>query len=149
MSNDFRETNIRVSGVARVIRTERGRGTVAKMDAAHTKAVKAALEGLHRAQVDAFHADTMAHLTTAAYPDPEGWGELGVGMGERQRAKAIADEEERYAARVAQRGFAFPRSNWVDVRKGWPKVRFTSDVPAGLTEIEPGHWVDAETGVLS
>jgi hypothetical protein len=149
VSSDFRETSIRVSGVARVIRTERGRGTVAKMDAAHTKAVKAALEEMDRALVDAFHADAMAHLTTAEYPDPEGWGDMGVGAGERRRAAAIADEEARYAKSAAKRRFAFPRSNWVDARKGWPNVTFKPAIPPCLTEIEPGHWTDDPTGALA
>lgn len=149
MSSDFRETSIRVSGTARVIRTERGRGTVAKMDAAHTKAVKAALEEMDRALVDAFHADAMAHLTTAEYPDPEGWGDMAVGAGERRRAADIADEEARYAQSLAKRRFTFPRSTWADARKGWPKVTFKPAIPAYLTQIEPGHWTDEPVGAVA
>lgn len=144
--SEFRETRIRVSGVAHVVRTERGRGTVAKMEAAHTKAVKAVLEDAVKYAADWMHAEAMAHLTTTDYPDPEGWGPSGVGMGEWQRAKDIAHEEKRYAELPKSR-FHFPRSNWDDARKGWPKVRFTDKPPAGLTEIEPGHWVDDQAGV--
>jgi len=104
--------------------------------------VKATLEELHRALVDAFHADAMAHLTTADYPDPEGWPDWATGLGERRRAKGIADEKARHAKSVSTRGFTFPRCNWDDARKGWPKVRYTDKAPAGLTEIEPGHWTD-------
>jgi hypothetical protein len=131
MSNDYRETTLRLLGVAHVVRTDRGTGTVAKLEANHTKAVRAYLEAAHRQVIDAGHVERMEHLATADYPDPEGWGAYGVGMGERSRASAIAHEVAMHAKKPKLgRAYTFPRCNWVDARKGWPKVRYVAGMQA-------------------
>lgn len=140
MNNEFRETTLRQFGVTTIIRTERTT-TVKALEATHTKAIKAALEDAVQRQADAMHAETMAHLTTADYPDPDGWGPMGVGMGERQRQSAIDQETERYAKR-RKNWFNFPKCNWDDARKGWPKVRSSSTLPACLIEVAPGEYIE-------
>ncbi|CAL9611530.1 hypothetical protein SUDANB1_05637 [Streptomyces sp. enrichment culture] len=63
---DFRETTVTVYGTTRTIRTERT-GTVKQLDAAHTKAVRAALTELHEAgKGDALKAAQAAAKKAAA-----------------------------------------------------------------------------------
>ena len=36
------------------------------------------------------------------------------------------------------------RTNYVDARKGDPKIRYTNKIPAGLVEVAPGEWATPE-----
>lgn len=36
------------------------------------------------------------------------------------------------------------KTNYVDARKGYPKVRYTDKIPAGLVEVTPGEWATPE-----
>lgn len=144
MSADFRETVLTLIGVRHIVRTERGNGTVAQLDAKHTKAVKAFLETDHRRIIDAGHADRVAHLKAAGYPDPEGWGDNGKGLGESIRARDIAQEEARYAkSPKLGRRYRFPQCNWDATRRPLRALP-TTDPLTYLTEVEPGHYATAE-----
>ncbi|MFJ9213051.1 hypothetical protein [Streptomyces sp. NPDC102264] len=145
MSNDFRETKLRIFGVERVIRTERtGKvRTIKQLESAHTKAVKSALEGVQAADMAAQHEERMADIRSRAYSDPEGFGEWGVGQGERNRARDIAVEEALYA-RLPKVRFNFPRCNWVDARKGFPKAPTGRPIPTYLVEVAPGEYATQE-----
>ncbi|MFB7188449.1 hypothetical protein ACFCZT_24770, partial [Streptomyces sp. NPDC056230] len=105
-SNDFRETTIRVEGVEQTIRTERT-STVKRLEADHTKAVKAALVA-RRTEV----------LSEMFGPDK--------------------------AAKMAKAATVFPACNYVDARKGFPKVATGKAVPDYLVEVEPGRYATAE-----
>jgi len=144
MSSDFRETRLTIEGIAHVVRTERGSRTVKALDAAHTKAVKSLLEDDFRRGVDARHAERIAHLKTAEYPDPEGWGAQGEGMGERRRAGDIETAEAQHAKLPKPgRRYSFPKCNW-DAAVKPLRALPTTDPTTYLVEIEPGHYATAE-----
>jgi hypothetical protein len=137
MSDDFRETTIRVAGVERVIRTERVAKvrTVKQLEAAHTKAVKAAIVAARQAKLDEQYADMVADAQEPR-EDTEGC----PGSGERSRQSAITDAEIwRHMYGTAGQLKAVP-CNYVDARKGFPKVTFKPDVPEYLVELAPGHY---------
>jgi hypothetical protein len=138
MSNDFRETTVRVYGLERVVRTE-GQRTVKQLEAAHTKAVKAALEEMHTTELDRIGAEDMASLERKRWKDREGW----AGSGARAKENAISQAKESHEKRRLRK-FNFPKCNWVDARKGWPKVSSTTAVPDYLDEIAPGEYATRE-----
>ncbi|PKA37945.1 hypothetical protein [Streptomyces sp. SM8] len=127
----FRETILRSQGVEHVVRTE-GTGTVKQLEAAHTKAVKATLLELKR--------ETLPALRKAAEDAAAKAGHQTFGV-EYHRAEAL-----RVAVRRAEKGTItkFGTYDVATMRKPWPKVRFTTEVPEYLTEVEPGHWATPE-----
>ncbi|MCM2391759.1 hypothetical protein [Streptomyces albipurpureus] len=121
MASDFRETTLRVTGAERVIRTER-KGTVKHLEAAHTKAVKAALLEMRKAAAPALRDRPMLMDRGGNWVD---WGKQ-------------ADRWERGT---------FPSRVGVDVwtvRRPFPKVRFTEEVPADLIKIGPTEYATME-----
>lgn len=120
---EHRETTLRVAGVERIIRTEIGGKlrTVKQLEAAHTKAVKAALTEMRKAG-----AETLRKRAAAV-------GEGG--------SDCISQQARRW-----ERG-TFPSYGTYDVsaaRKPFPAPRFTGEAPAYLVEIEPGHYATAD-----
>ncbi|WP_406324016.1 hypothetical protein [Streptomyces niveus] len=114
-NNDFRETTLRIMGVETVVRTERT-GTVKQLEAAHMKAVKAALVELRRPHVPALRARARK-----------------VGEG---RTGAIST-----LATMWERG-TFP-SHGTDgaMRTSFPKVSSKpTAVPAYMIEVAPGEY---------
>jgi hypothetical protein len=138
MSSDFRETTVRVYGVERVVRTERA-GSAKQLEAAHTKAVKAALEEMHTAELDRAHTDDMAALERKRWKDREGW----AGSGARAKENAIRQTKESHETRRLRK-FNLPKCNYVDTRKGWPKVTFKVGIPDYLDEVAPGEYATRE-----
>lgn len=138
---DYRETTIRVAGVDRVIRTERAGKvkTVKQLEAAHTKAVKAAINAARQAKLDEQYADLAADAQKPR-ADKEGW----PGSGELARQSLITQAE----TWRAKYGMAAPvknvPTNFVDARKPFPKVTFTTDVPEYLVELTPGNYATPE-----
>ncbi|MEU7039801.1 hypothetical protein AB0A77_01930 [Streptomyces varsoviensis] len=136
-----RETTLRVAGVEHVVRTERGGKirTVKQLEAAHTKAVKAAINAARQADLDAEYADMVA---AAQKPRKDKKGFPGSGERARQR---LLDEADAWRSKY---GTAKPVKSvpcgYVDARKGFPKVTYTSVVPDYLVEIEPGHYATTE-----
>jgi hypothetical protein len=132
---EARETTIRVAGVERVIRTELGGciRTVKALETAHTKAVKAAVVDARRANLPVFQAAATKAEEYARKCPGDPW------------ARASA-EGTRNIVRRAERGTL---SSWgtYDVgrmRKPFPKVRYTDEVPAYLVEVGPGHYATEE-----
>ncbi|GGX26587.1 hypothetical protein [Streptomyces chryseus] len=139
---EHRETTIRVAGVDRVIRTERtGKvRTVAQLEAAHTKAVKAHLAELEKAGAEQRHADAIASIHAGLWEDKEGF----PGSGKRLYERAVSEEEIRHMTRKP-REFTPVKTAYTDARKGWPKVPSKpAPVPSYMAEIESGHWVTPE-----
>lgn len=141
---EHRETTIRIHGVERVVRTERAT-TVKALEGAHTKAVKAALEEMHKEEAPAYaervrkmnRNDVVAEVGRVFdYYDAQ---RLVSRNGGAAGTNVLRD---RLVSKNAKRRFTSAACNWDDARKGWPKVRFSSDPSAGLTEVEPGHWTD-------
>lgn len=135
MSKDFRETTIRVAGVERVIRTERVDKvrTVKQLEAAHTKAVKAVVIEMRRANLPAFKVSADKAEVEA----------------KKSRGSWLLAEDAKRARNIvrrAERG-TLPSYGTCDVatmKKPFPKVKFTDEVPAYLTEVEPGHYATEE-----
>lgn len=127
MSSDFRETTVRVFGVERVVRTQRTT-TVKALEAAHTKAVKAAL----------------TELTTA--PSEKRTARLaGLEKQSRMEGRSTTGNRTRaYIDHIHTPKFRAPECGWNDARKGWPKVRFSSVVPDYLDEVAPGEYATPE-----
>lgn len=120
MSKDYRETTIRVAGVERVIRTD-GQRTVKLLEAAHTKAVKAALIEMRKVGAASL----------------------------RERAAKVGDGGKGEYSKLANRweGGVFASHGTYEVaamRKPFPKARFTDETPAYLVEIAPGEFATAE-----
>ncbi|MGW2515037.1 hypothetical protein ACWC0A_37850 [Streptomyces scopuliridis] len=138
MSNDFRETKLRIFGVERVIRTERT-GSVKQLEAAHTKAVKAVLAEERTVGLDRRHADRLDEIESSSWEDKEGW--KGSGRHAKANALALADklDKERRAVKHAP-----VRCNWVDACKGLPKVTYGKPVPDYLIEIAPREYATTE-----
>ncbi|WP_326812144.1 hypothetical protein [Streptomyces scopuliridis] len=130
MSNDFRETTITVAGVAHVIRTERigTMRTIKHLEAAHTKAVRAAVIDLRRANADNMEAVAEAKVS-----------KLG-GLPTRD----LIIREARTRANQARRGTLPTYGAYDDARKGFPKAPSGKPVPSYLVEIAPGHYATAE-----
>ncbi|EHM24272.1 hypothetical protein SPW_7366 [Streptomyces sp. W007] len=120
MSMDtHRETVLTVTGITRVIRTERT-GTVKKLEADHTRAVKAALVDMRKAGVPDLRARARA-----------------VGEGGKGRISKMADLWERG-------GFTpYGTYNVAAMRKPFPKVT-PADVPDYFVETAPGEYVTSE-----
>lgn len=91
-SNDFRETTIRVDGVEQTIRTERT-STVKRLEADHTRAVKAALVA-RRTEVlsDIFDPDKAAKMAKAATAFPAcNWVDARMGFPKAPTGKPVPD----------------------------------------------------------
>lgn len=142
MNEGYRETTIRVHGVERIIRTELAGAvkTVKQLEAAHAKAVKAAITDARQAKLDARYADLVADAQkpqedTAGFP----------GAGERHRERALAEAGEWRRVYGTAKPLKSPTCNYVDARKGFPSVRFT-DKPSDkfLIQVAPGEYVSRE-----
>ncbi|MFF1684454.1 MULTISPECIES: hypothetical protein [unclassified Streptomyces] len=134
---EHRETTITVAGVERVVRTEIGGKvrTTKQLEAAHTKAVKAALVEMRQAKLDERYTDMVA---SAQKPQEDAEGFPGSGERRRQRAQDEADAwRSKYGTAAAPKNVP---TNFVDASKGFPKVTFTSDIPEYLVELAPGHY---------
>lgn len=138
MNNDFRETMIRVHGVERTIRTERV-GSVKQLEAAHTKAVKAALVDMDRTEAERRNADELATLRRKKWADAEGL----PGSGQRSRDNALVQARTRHMQRKPLK-FHGATSAYVDARRGWPKVTYATAVPDYFVEVAPGEYATAE-----
>ncbi|MFB7114097.1 hypothetical protein [Streptomyces sp. NPDC056291] len=126
---ESRETTIRVAGVERVIRTEVGGKvrTVKQLEAAHTKAVKAALVEMRRANLANLHRKAAELKAARWYP-----------------LRDLDVKEVNNSIRRAERG-TFPTHGTPGASTApFPKVKFTDEVPAYLVEIEPGHYATDE-----
>ncbi|MFF3312533.1 hypothetical protein [Streptomyces sp. NPDC002952] len=126
---EHRETTVTVAGVERIIRTEVGRRvrTVKQLEAAHMKAVKAAVVEMRAANLDAFR-QTLAKLEAAPWSP----------------ARDRDIEATKRVIRRAERG-TFPSHGTPGVSTApFPKVRFTGEIPEYLTEVAPGHYATAE-----
>ncbi|MEU1254842.1 hypothetical protein ABZ445_16340 [Streptomyces chartreusis] len=128
---EHRETLVRVAGVERVIRTEIGGKvrTTKQLETAHTKAVKAALVEMRRANVEGYKraADEL---------EARPWFPL----------KDLDVKRLRNIARRAERGTLHSHGTYdvAAMRKPHPPVRFTDAVPEYLVEVEPGHYATDE-----
>lgn len=150
MSNDFRETTIRIHGVERVVRTERGTLAVKALESEHTKAVRTAIAEMHADAVPVYaeRVRTMGRKAVVAeigrvYDRGEALT-LVARNGGAAGTKALA---ERLVKRFTARRFnAPPSSGYAAMRKPFPPVRYAA-VPAGLagklTETAPGEFTDA------
>ncbi|MGV9546795.1 hypothetical protein [Streptomyces ardesiacus] len=130
----FRETVLRVADEERTVRTELGDRvrTVKQLEAAHTKAVKAALVEMRRANLPAFEAAAKSAEDEALKSRGAWWVQEAA-----KRARNIA--------RRAERGTTFGcTSAWASALKPLPKIRYTEEVPAYLVEIEPDHYATPE-----
>ncbi|AKZ59215.1 hypothetical protein SAM23877_6170 [Streptomyces ambofaciens ATCC 23877] len=131
---EHRETTVTVAGVDRVIRTEVGGRvrTVKQLEAAHTKAVKAALVEMRKANLAGFQEAANA-AEVSAKKNPGSW----FTQEDAKRARNIA--------RRAERGTLYSHTSpWASDLKPFPPVKFTDEVPAYLVEIEPGHYATEE-----
>ena len=108
-----RETVIKAFGVERTIRTEQT-GTAKQLEAAHTAAVRAALTELRTTQAAKIRKDTAKRARK-----PGGMNQV-LYEGKWMSPVEAAEKE----ARRLEKPLTVPKSNWVDARKGWPKVRF-------------------------
>lgn len=126
----IRETVITLYGVTRTIRTTQGRGGVAALERAHTRAVIAALEEIHTAKIDREHADHMQHLRSQAWPDSEGF----PGSGELNRRRVIEHAEKLHAERRIRR-FRLPRNAWTEARRPWTPPKPTAVIPASVRDL--------------
>ncbi|MDH6625788.1 hypothetical protein M2271_003599 [Streptomyces sp. LBL] len=137
----YRETMIRINGVERVIRTELGGKirTVKQLEAAQLKAVKDGVVAMRQTKLDTQY-DEMVTDAQAPQKDKKGW----PGSGERTRQNLL-DQAEIWRAKY---GTAGPVRNvttsYVNARKGFPKVTFTSTVPEYLIETAPGEYATPE-----
>lgn len=134
-SVEHRETLVRVGGVERVIRTEIGGKvrTTKHLETAHTKAVKAALVEMRRANLPTFEE--------AARAAEEAVKRIGRRWIEEEAAKRA-----RNIVRRVERGTLHSHGTYdvAAMRKPHPPVRFTEAVPAYLVEVEPGHYATEE-----
>lgn len=126
---EHRETTLTVAGVEHIVRTEVGGKvrTVKQLEAAHTKAVKAALVELRRTNLPALEA---------AAKKAEAKAVRGTWL-DKDEAKRL-----RNAVRRAERGTLYSCGTYdvATMRKPHPPVRFTETVPEYLVEVEPGHY---------
>ncbi|MFJ5103229.1 hypothetical protein [Streptomyces sp. NPDC088554] len=138
MSNDFRETKLRIFGVERIVRTERA-GSVKQLEAAHMKAVKAAIDNGRQAKLDAEYAD-MVSAAQEPVADREGF----PGSGERSRRRALENAEMWHHTYGTAKPVKAISSAYVGARKGFPKASCGKPIPEYLVEIAPGHYATAE-----
>lgn len=132
-----RETTIRVDGFERVVRTELGDKirTVKQLEAAQLKAVKAAIVAMRQAKLDEQYAD-MVSSAQKPQEDTEGF----PGSGERFQSSLLHQAEVwRHEYGTAKTLKNVP-TNYVDARKGFPKVTFTNTVPEYMIETAPGEY---------
>ncbi|WP_331732063.1 hypothetical protein OG592_41100 (plasmid) [Streptomyces avidinii] len=130
MADQFRETTVRVAGVYHRVRTEiEGRvRTVAQLESAHTRAVKAKIAELRGANLPAYRAAVIAAEAASERVGKRWLEEQGA-----VRARAIF--------RRAERGtFVSHASPWAADLRPTPKFRFTGEVPGYLVEIEANHY---------
>lgn len=137
MTAVFRETVLTIRGADYIVRTElAGKvGTVKALEAAHMKAVKAAIVADRQAQLDAQYADMMADAQKPRR-DMEGF----PGSGERHRQSAMADAE---AWRAKYGTAKAPANKWSDPRTPLRPLR-TTDPRTYMVELEPGHYATRE-----
>ncbi|WP_406161078.1 hypothetical protein [Streptomyces canus] len=116
--SEHRETRLTVAGVERVIRTEIGGKirTVKQLEAGHTKTVKAALVEMRKVGAPTLRAKARAV------------GDGGTGA------------FSKLAARWERGVFVSHGTPGVSTAP-FPKVRYTTEIPGYLFEIDPGHWV--------
>jgi hypothetical protein len=138
---EHRETTIRVAGTERVIRTEAGGKVrnVKQLEAAHMKALKAALVAARQAKLDEQYADMVADAQKPR-DDTEGF----PGSGERSRQRALTDAEiwrHKYGTAEQLKPVA---CNYVDARKGFPKVTFKPDIPEYLVKVAPDKYATVD-----
>ncbi|MFE5723529.1 hypothetical protein [Streptomyces erythrochromogenes] len=134
MTDQFRETTVRVAGVDHRVRTEAGGRvrTVAQLESAHTKAVKAKILELRRANLPAYRA-----AVVAAEAASQRVGKRWLEEQDAVRARALL--------RRAERGtFVSHASPWAAALRPTPKFRFTGEVPAYLVEIEANHYATSD-----
>jgi hypothetical protein len=145
--NDFRETILRLSGERVVIRTERSaRMTVAKLEADHTKAVKAAIVAHRVAKAEARYADTAATAPKVCKTAEQRYVKLGFEYGSAEGAgnNAVtqlmtgAEELRAKEVRAAGRFAKHTTGAYVDCRKGDAPIRYTSIDPDALVADWPG-----------
>ncbi|MEU0860668.1 hypothetical protein ABZ352_35680 [Streptomyces griseofuscus] len=124
-----RETTITVAGVERVVRTEMASKvrTVKQLEAAHTKAVKATITEMRRANLGAYKS-TLAKL------EAEPWSPA--------RDRDI--EATKRIVRRAERGTLSAHGTPGVSTAPFPKVKFTEEVPPYLVEVAPGHYATEE-----
>ncbi|MEU1373007.1 hypothetical protein ABZ442_04995 [Streptomyces triculaminicus] len=124
----FRETTIRILGIERVIRTERVSGTVQALEAAHTKAVKAAAEEMYapaakaraaefRARADEYRALERGPFDEARFLAKKA---LPYGVDFLSEAKRLDKE----AKSLERRWFTVPKDRCAELRRPHPKVRY-------------------------
>ncbi|MEU3986136.1 hypothetical protein AB0F77_39775 [Streptomyces sp. NPDC026672] len=126
---EHRVTTIRVAGVERVIRTELvGKvRTTKQLEAAHTKAVKAAVVEMRQANLPNLRRKVDQLSRSRWYP---------------MRDEDVKDVNN--SIRRAERG-TFPSHGTPGVSVApFSKVKFTDKVPAYLVEVEPGHYATEE-----
>ncbi|MFJ4879913.1 hypothetical protein ACIP93_32565 [Streptomyces sp. NPDC088745] len=134
MADQFRETTVRVAGVDHQVRTEiEGRvRTVAQLESAHAKAVKAKIAELRGANIPAYRAAVVAAEATS-----ERMGNRWLEEQDAVRARAIL--------RRAERGTVVSHASpWAADLRPLPKFRFTGEIPAYLVEIGADHYATPE-----
>jgi hypothetical protein len=122
----YRETTIRIHGLERVIRTEQT-GTVKQLEAAHTKAVKAAVTELHAQSVPAYAArvrkmDRAAVIVEVSNVLP--FYDAQKLVARNGGAAGAHVLREGLVTRYERRKFTVPGTNYTDARKPFPKVKF-------------------------
>lgn len=119
MTTAHRETTITVYGVTRTIRTEQT-GTTRQLEAAHTKAVKAALEELHAAGKGAALASARAAAEAAGAKSRNHHSGLFLIEAQRLRDRV---------ARIEKRKFTAPAGGrYPAMRRPFPPVKCDIDV---------------------
>lgn len=78
---------------------------------------------------------------------------------EREHTRAVKEAAIALKTDVLRTVFNFPpdkaeelakldtkeeKTNYVDARRGYPKIRYTDKIPAGLVEVAPGEWATPE-----
>ncbi|PPS86472.1 hypothetical protein BZZ08_03439 [Streptomyces sp. MH60] len=124
-----RETVLRVADEERIVRTELGGRvrTVKQLETAHTKAVKAALVEMRRANLANLHRKADELKRARWYP-----------------LRDLDVTEVKNSIRRAERG-TFPTHGTPGASTApFPRVKFTDEIPAYLVEIEPGHYATEE-----
>ncbi|WP_329168380.1 hypothetical protein OG709_30150 [Streptomyces sp. NBC_01267] len=137
----FRETTIRIHGVERVIRTEMGGKvkTVKQLEAAHTKAVRAAIDGARQARLDDQYAEMVA---SAQKPqkDRDGW----PGSGRATRTRLMAEAAEWRVKYGKASPVKFPAYTDHQKAKAPFPTPTATRVPEYLIETAPGEYATRE-----
>jgi hypothetical protein len=156
MSNDFRETTIRVFDVERVVRTER-KGSVKQLEAKHTKAVKDSITSLRLQRIEATHNVETATEDGASARDA--WLKFHLNGRQGPLTKSDMDamestvryslsERERHARAVMEKicKDAVPKNvPYTDLRDSlrYRAIKYT-DPTTYLVEVAPGHFATAD-----